>query len=169
MRTLNLMLVLFTVPLLVFGQAVVSGPIYTVTLSAPGLSIEIRRPELQKEFWFGDGPGNFVNGRPNWNAKSWIVNDWFHPVAEPDKSLRRVQAKFTRDRRGGSDTRPYVVFYVYDSGSKQGFVYLPGRGEPFYNENVNLLLRGDEYEGHWFHATPEWTKEAQALIEKAGR
>jgi hypothetical protein len=59
------------------------------------------------------------------------------------------------------------VFYVYDPVAKQGFVYLPGRGEPFYDENVNLLLRGDQFEGHWFRATPEWTRQAQATIETA--
>jgi hypothetical protein len=61
------------------------------------------------------------------------------------------------------------VFYVYDPVAKQGFVYLPGRGEPFYNENTNLLYRGDEFEGRWFRATPEWTREAQATIEKGGK
>jgi hypothetical protein len=61
------------------------------------------------------------------------------------------------------------VFYVYEPVTRQGFVYLPGRGEPFYEKNVNLLLRGDDYEGHWFRATPEWTQEAQTTIEKAGK
>jgi hypothetical protein len=45
--------------------------------------------------------------------------------------------------------------------------YLPYHAKPF--QNVNMLSRGDQFEGHWFRATPEWTREAQAAIEKAGQ
>ncbi len=154
---------LFTMPMLVFGQ----GPISRITLSAPGLSIEIVDAKARSDFRVGPGPGNTLNGTPNWKPNSWIVEDWVHPVAEPEQSFLRVKATFSLDR--GNGAREYVVFYVYNPVAKQGFVYLPGRGEPFYNENVNLLYRGNEFEGHWFRATPEWTAQAQAAIEKAGK
>jgi hypothetical protein len=161
----TVLFMVFMPPLLVFGQGVISR----ITLSAPGLDIEIVDEKARHDFRVGGGPGNTLNGMPNWGTKSWIVDDWRHSVAEPDQSLRRVKATFTIDRGSARGARPYVVFYVYDPAAKQGFVYLPGRGEPFYNENVNLLYRGNEFEGHWFRATPEWTAHAQSVIEKTGK
>ena len=155
--------VLFLVSFLVFGQ----GPISRITLGAPGLSVEIVDAKALSDFRFGPSPGNTLNEAPNWKPKSWIVEDWVHPVAAPNQSLLRVKATFSLDR--GTGAREYVVFYVYDPVAKQGFVYLPGRGEPFYRENVYFLFRGDEYEGDWFHTTLEWTTHAQAVIEKAGK
>jgi len=159
----KIVLVLFTMSLAVFAQ----GNIYKINLSAPGLAIEIVDAKALTDFRFGPGPGNFLNGAPYWKSKSWIVDDWDHPVAEPDKSLRRVQATFSLDR--GRGPRLYVVFYVFDPVAKQGFVYLPGRGEPLYSQNTNLLYRGDDYEGHWFRATSEWTSHVQTLIEGSGK
>jgi hypothetical protein len=159
-----ILLVLFAMPRWVFGQ----GPISRISLSAPGIIVEIVDEKARSDFRVGPGPGNTANGVPNWKPKSWIVEDWDRPVAEPEKSfLRVVKATFSLDR--GSGARLYVVFYVYDPVARQGFVYLPGKGEPFYNDNVNLLYRGNEYEGHWFRATSEWTTQAQAAIEKAGK
>jgi hypothetical protein len=31
---------------------------------------------------------------------------------------------------------------------------------------VRLLLRGKQWEGHWFLATPEWTSTAQEVIAR---
>jgi hypothetical protein len=144
-----------------------TGVVSRITLSAPGFAVEILDAKARNDFRFGGGPGNFLNGNPNWGSTSWIVQGWDQPVAEPDPSFRRVKATFSLDR--GRGAREYVVFYVYDPVAKQGFVYLPGRGEPFYTENTNFLYRGEEFEGHWFRARPEWTTEAQATIEKAGK
>jgi hypothetical protein len=139
-----------------------NSPNSRITLSAPGLDVEIVDPKARNDFRVGPGPGNFLNGMPNWQPKSWIVEDWNQPVAEPDSSLRRVKATFSLDR--GNGPRYYIVFYVYDPVAKQGFVYVPGRGEPFASD---LLYRGDEFEARWFRATPEWTREAQATIDNA--
>jgi hypothetical protein len=165
-----MLLVLLAMPLLVFGQGPIrQGVISRIALSAPGLAVEIVDEKALNDFRVGPGPGNTLNGAPNWKPNSWIVEDWLHPVAEPEKSLLRVKATFSIDRGSARGARPYVVFYVYDPVAKQGFVYLPGRGEPFYSENVDLLYRGDEFEGHWFRTTSEWSREAQAVIEKVGK
>jgi hypothetical protein len=161
----TILLVVLTLPPLAFGQGVISR----ITLSAPGFDIEIVDEKARNDFRVGGGPGNTLNGTPNWGRKSWIVQDWTQPVAEPDRSLLRVKATFTIDRRSARGPRPYVVFYVYDPVAAQGFVYLPGKGEPFYIENVNLLYRGDDFEGRWFRATSEWTTHVQPLIDKRGR
>jgi hypothetical protein len=158
------LLVLFTMPLLVFGK----GATYKTTLSAPGHAVEITDAKALNDFRFGPGPGNTLNGFPNWKPNSWIVEDWVHAVAEPEHTFPRLKASFHINPVNGEGTREYVIYYVYDPAAKQGYVYLPGRGEASYRENVSLLYRGDEFEGHWFRATPEWTKEVQAAIERAG-
>jgi hypothetical protein len=163
----DILLLLFVLSLSTHGQA--QGVISRIYLSAPGLDVEIVDEKARNDFRFGGGPGNTLNRQPNWKPKSWIVDDWNHPVAPPNASLPRVRATFTIDRGSARGARPYVVFYVYDPAVRQGFVYLPGRGEPFYEENVNLLFRGDQFEGHWFHTTPEWTSQAQATLENGGR
>jgi len=158
------LLVLFTTPLLVFGK----GETYKITLSAPGLAVEITDTKALNDFRFGPGPGNYgVSRTPNWKPNSWIVEDWAHPVAEPEHALPRLKTSFHINLVNGEGTREYVVYYVYDPAAKQGYIYLPGKGEASYHENVSLLYRGGEFEGHWFRATPEWTKQAQAAIEKA--
>ena len=148
-------------PLPAFGQ----DPVSRITLSAQGLDVDIVDDKALNEFRVGPGPGNTLNGMPNWKPRSWIIEDWTQPVAEPDRRLPRVKATFTIER-SGRQPRPYVVFYVYDPVARTGFVYLPGRGEPSYAENVNLLLRGDAFEGRWFGATSAWTAHVQPLIDK---
>jgi hypothetical protein len=155
------LLVLFTIQLLLFGK----GETYKITLSAPGHIVEITDAKSLNDFRFGPGPGNTVNLTPNWKPTSWIVEDWVHPVTEPEHAFPRLKASFHINLVNGEGTREYVVYYVYDPAAKQGYVYLPGRGEASYGENVSLLYRGDEFEGHWFRATKEWTNRAQAAIE----
>jgi hypothetical protein len=49
----------------------------------------------------------------------------------------------------------YVVLYVKDARTGQGFVYLPGRGEEGYWLNVGTILR-DGQDGTWQVASPSW-------------
>ena len=50
----------------------------------------------------------------------------------------------------------YVVHYATDASSGEGFIYLPGRGEPGYATNVGTIERvGDD--GKWHRAPKAWT------------
>ena len=49
----------------------------------------------------------------------------------------------------------YVVHYALDRQSGEGFVYLPGRGEDGYRENISLIIR-EEQDGRWHHASETW-------------
>ena len=160
-----ILLVLFMTPLLLLGK----GETYKIMIIGPAYAVEITDANALKDFRFGPGPGNTANGSPNWKPNSWIVEDWVHPVPEPDRAFFRSKASFHIKPLNGEATRKYVVYYVYDSAAHQGYVYLPGRGEASYAENVSLMYRGDKFEGHWFRATPEWTAAAQAAIDRAGR
>lgn len=53
--------------------------------------------------------------------------------------------------------RTYVVHYARDPGTDEGFVYLPGRGEPGYRLNIGIIIR-DENDGHWHKAAPHWAE-----------
>jgi hypothetical protein len=49
----------------------------------------------------------------------------------------------------------YVVHYALDRQSGEGFVYLPGRGEDGYRENIGIMIREDQ-DGRWHHAPETW-------------
>lgn len=49
----------------------------------------------------------------------------------------------------------YVVHYALDRQSGEGFVYLPGRGEDGYRENIGLIIRENQ-DGRWHHASEAW-------------
>jgi hypothetical protein len=155
------LLALLAIPMLAFGAA----ETVHIKLSQPGLSIDVTEPRALADFRFGPGPGNFTPSGPAWQPKSWIVEDWEHPADEPSGALVRQQVTFQL-RMNDATTREYVVFFVFEPGAGQGYVYLPARGEPFYDSNINLLRR-DKYDGHWFRATAEWTSWAQGLADAA--
>lgn len=49
----------------------------------------------------------------------------------------------------------YVLHYALDRQSGEGFVYLPGRGEDGYRENIGIMIRDDQ-DGRWHHASENW-------------
>jgi hypothetical protein len=60
----------------------------------------------------------------------------------------------------------YVVSYDYDPSSKRGFVYLPGKGDPFYYVNLGSIGHSGR-EGNWFLATASWEDFVRPLIANA--
>jgi hypothetical protein len=162
MRAIRLtLLALLALPLLAFGAV----ETVRIKISQPGLSMDVTEPKALADFSFGPGPGNFTPGGPAWQPKSWIVEDWEHAAGEPARALVRQQVTFQLRVPDGS-TREYVVFFVFEPTARQGYVYLPARGEPFYDSNINLIRR-DDHDGHWFRATAEWTSWVQGLAEAA--
>jgi len=151
------------------------------TLTSP---LQITDPQRLKEFTFFDGPGN--NNVTLETAEKGSIIDWktgivrqhaadLQKVIGPD--LQRYKVSFywmgcawddptSRDGKhpcAEVPTLAYVVFYEYDASSKQGFVYLPGKGEQWHDRNISTLYRPDA-EGHWFFATDGWTSFVGPLI-----
>ena len=63
----------------------------------------------------------------------------------------------------------YVAYYYPDpSSSKQGFLYLPGKSEPWYYLNVGTILRENQ-DGRWSYATPAWEALIKPVIARAAR
>ena len=53
--------------------------------------------------------------------------------------------------------RSYVVHYARDLATDESYVYLPGRGEPGYRQNIGLIIRED-HDGRWHRAAPAWAE-----------
>ena len=161
------LLALVAVPL--FSKA----PTDRITLSRGGRSADVTDPTRLEQFAFGGGPGNCNPWRPGDSRTvpqgcsdpraGWIA-DWIGgSIPAPDTSLPRYEVT---THFGSGEERQYVVYFVYSPVTRQGYLYLPGPGEAHYDENVSLLHRGKEWEGHWFLATPEWTSAAQEVIAR---
>ena len=74
----------------------------------------------------------------------------------PDPTLPRYTLTFDIQTLNGVKEAAYVVVYCVDNTTGEGFVYLPGRGEPSYRRNVSTILR-DGQDGYWHHASDEWS------------
>lgn len=49
----------------------------------------------------------------------------------------------------------YEVWYRPGRDGEPGYVYLPGKGEEFYNNNTGTILRTD-HDGKWHYASHKW-------------
>jgi hypothetical protein len=74
----------------------------------------------------------------------------------PDVTLPRYTLTFDIQTLQGVKEAAYVVVYSVDDTTGEGFVYLPGRGEPSYRRNVSTILR-DGQDGYWHRASEEWS------------
>ncbi len=57
------------------------------------------------------------------------------------------------------------MFYEYDPATEQGYVYLPGRKDEWYQLNVSTIFHG--VEGKWFRAWSVWDNVARPLFNAA--
>jgi hypothetical protein len=72
---------------------------------------------------------------------------------------------------GGEDNLRlmYVAYYYPDpSSTKAGFIYLPGKREPWYYLNVGAILRENQ-DGRWSYASPAWEALIKPVIARAAR
>jgi hypothetical protein len=88
-----------------------------------------------------------------------LIVDWSRGVAELPKGLQVYEVSFLTTRR---DPSTYVVRYLADPSTNQGYLYLPGKTDAEYRDNVWLIYRG--IEGNWFHAWSAWERIAHPLI-----
>jgi hypothetical protein len=144
------------------------------TLSTP---IKITDPKIE-EFTPWAGPG--VNGARVPDAEGFIV-DWHAGiVTQQPAGLQHYEISFYAGCRTATRwnatikeclaEKPrlvYVVFYDYDPSSSRGFIYLPGKGSPFYYVNMGSIARGCE--GNWFVAKDSWEDFIRPVIAKALR
>jgi hypothetical protein len=142
------------------------------TLSTP---IRLTDPKIE-EFTPWAGPG--VNHARVPDAEGFIV-DWHAGIVTQHASgLQHYEVSFYAGCRTATRwnatikeclaEKPrlaYVVFYDHDPSSSRGFVYLPGKGSPFYYVNMGSIARGCE--GNWFLAKDSWEDFIRPVIAKA--
>ena len=137
----------------------------TITGSDLPKTIEITDKSILTRFNIWSGPGNF---RVENGVKTPIINDgsilWSQAVvSDPPKGLQQYEVSFYG--MFPEERIMYVLRYKYDPIATKGYVYLPGRGEPWYEVNVRSIYRG--VEGHWFTASEEFNNTVEPIIRKA--
>jgi len=122
--------------------------------------IEITDPKILGNFNVWTGPGTSSN------EGQGLIVDWSQgTMSSPPKGLPLYEVAFYADFGNQEEKQVYVVSYEYDPSSRQGYVYLPGKGEKWWRLNVGSILHG--VEGNWFSAWSSWEDVARPLIEKA--
>lgn len=93
------------------------------------------------------------------------AGNFLGPVTTPiDPAWQRFVVSFAVESRTphpelalSGVRRTYVVHYARDPGTDEGFVYLPGRGEPGHRLNIGLIIR-EQSDGRWHKAAPHWAE-----------
>jgi hypothetical protein len=122
------------------------------------------------QFGVWEGPGLVIGGFSQ--SKGFIANWSKGIITDRPNGLERYTVsfyegcKFTDGSACHSEepSLAYVVLYEYDPASGTGYVYLPGKGEEWYEVNVRSIYR--RLEGNWFIATDEWQAFVLPLIDK---
>lgn len=137
--------------------------------------IEVTDLALVNQFKVWDGLGTFSRSPqtgPRAGTEGFMI-DWpSGPVTDRPVGLPRYKVSFyaiSPDR--GNAARPagveflaYTVFYEYDAASGRGFVYLPGKNDPEWTNNVFSIVRG--VEGNWLRATGAWDRAVGPLLRQ---
>jgi hypothetical protein len=131
------------------------GPTTRITITGATLPnpVAITDPEVLRSFNVWSGRGTFSG---NAEGSDGFIIDWVsgaianHPYG---LRLRSYELSFYASHEH-PDQLVYVVSYVVDPVTGQGYVYLPGKSDTWYSLNTSSLLRGCE--GNWFRANAAW-------------
>ena len=163
MRTIRTVaaLSLACVPLLLIAK----GPTLKITMKGSELRspVEISDERILGKFQVWAGAGTTNSGVPGTDG---FIVDWEKGLVAEQVSLTlpRYEVTFHVMHQGEQSSR-YVVYYAFDPATGKGYVYLPGKGEAYYESNTYLIWRG--VEGHWLSASSAWTDVAKSTIERA--
>jgi hypothetical protein len=121
------------------------GNTVRLTVAGPGLPypVEVGSPDAVAANVYA---GNFIG--PSANA--------------PDKRLPRYTVSFFVETTGNPVRMMYVVQYVRNPQTGQGFVYLPAHDDEWYRLNVRTILRGQE--GEWHAADEAWSNAISKML-----
>ena len=122
--------------------------------------VEVADSTALARFNVWTGPGTSTN-----QAQGLIV-DWSREVSAPPPGLRIYHVSFVTSRPA-SGPHVYGVSYSLDPSTNEGYVYVPGRTDPRWQDNVWLIYR--QVEGRWFRAWDEWEDFVHPLIVEADK
>jgi hypothetical protein len=140
-----------------------------ITLESADRTIEIADPILLQNFNVWAGAGTWMNDVEG--TEGFIIDWQAGIVTERPAGLQRFEVSFyvkylNRPFETQQDQLAYVVSYEHNPAAKEGFVYLPGKGDDAYSVNMRAIGRGGR-EGNWFRASKLWTEVVSPLIERA--
>jgi len=145
-------------PLVTPAAAWAKGRTARVTLTCEGLSgpVEITDTTVLA-FRYGPWSGGFLDSTRG-------------PVARPREGLRVCEVAFYVAFGDRTTRLAYVLYYCYDrvAAARQGFVYLPGEGSPWYALNVATIDRFTRG-GRWQMAARPWEDVIRQAIARADR
>jgi len=127
------------------------APLERITISGGGLAEPITVADQE------------ILGLSNpWHGR---IANWSADVAPPPDD-RPVYEIRLHARLRGPEVKPiYQLRYVRGDRGAPGSVYLPGRGEAWYRQNVSIIYR-EGHDGHWHVANPAWEA---AFLRALGR
>jgi hypothetical protein len=160
---------------LIVGAATVAqlsakGDPVRIAIEGGGLvsPVEIADPHILNRFivWGGLGTSE---------VEGFIIDWGSGPATDKPVGLQRYKVSFysmspdrgNERRSPGVEYLSYTVFYEYDATSQRGFVYLPGKNDPEWANNVASIHRG--VEGNWLQATAAWDQAVNPLLAQAAR
>lgn len=140
-----------------------------ITDRSLGTAIDMTDPTVVARFsvWHGRGTFSTVNGRKTEGTEGFII-DWLAgALTSRPGGLPRYEVGFcVRYPNASTEKLAYVVLYERDVSLGAGFVYLPGRADESYRFNVQAIMRGEAYEGHWFRASKMWQEAVEPLFRR---
>lgn len=94
------------------------------------------------------GPRVQVNGV---EQNEGLIIDWSKGVvAQLPTGLQHYGVFFYSNFRKKEGSMVYAVSYDYDPSTQQGFIYLPGKGDEWFQLNGSTMVHGHGLEGNWF-------------------
>ena len=159
--------IVLTLAIVVPTSLLAKGQIVKITITGADLTAPIEitdfgnLKDVEVNVWAG--PGVTINGKEQ--TEGFII-DWPHGVAADRPSgLPHYEVAFYAKL---DEVRlVYVVSYDFNPSSEQGYIYLPGRHDKWFNLNCGTICHGDGFEGNWFRATKAWDSAATSLITRA--
>ena len=133
--------------------------------------IQIADSAITTQFgvWSGQGTSS-TPGRTGEPSDGFMIEWRQGPITGRPTGLPRYKVDFysmSPDR--GNATRPrgieflsYSVYYELDEATGRGFVYLPGKTDPEWENNVFSIMR--RVEGNWFRPTAAWEQIVHPLL-----
>jgi hypothetical protein len=151
------------------------GPTTRITIEGGNLpsSIVITDSAITSQFMVWAGAGTYSRS-PQTGLQVGSVGfmiDWqAGPILEKPSGLVRYKVSFyslsrergNATRAAGIESLSYTVFYEYDPSADRGFVYLPGKNDPEWTNNVSSIRRG--VEGNWLRPSAAWETVVNPLL-----
>ena len=85
---------------------------------------------------------------------------------EPPRGLLHYEVSFYIKIADNEVRKKYVLYYYLKPSKEPGYIYLPGKGEPWYSLNAGSILR-DKQDGKWNYASPAWENLIKPMIVNA--